>query len=35
MGAMEAFAIPDARDRLNEAVDALVDEADGMDEEAK
>ena len=24
---MEAFAIPDARDRLDEAVDALVDES--------
>jgi hypothetical protein len=24
---MEAFVIPDARDRVNEAVDALVDES--------
>src|ERR1700676_2700058 len=31
MGAMEAFAIPEARDRLQDAVDALVDESiDGV-----
>jgi hypothetical protein len=29
MSAMEAFAIPEARDRVHEAVDALVDESIG------